>query len=81
MPYGGCFASRVHLLGIVSLLSKMGSAPKPAFIRQSPYNLLHHAHAPPNTALEATGHSAYFSLHARRVGVARASAWAFGISA
>lgn len=78
MPCGGCFASRVNPLGTVCLLSKVGSVPKPASIRQSPCHRLHHAHAPPNKALEATGHSARFSPHARRVGVARASAWALG---
>jgi hypothetical protein len=51
---------------------------KASIHRQSPCLRLHHAHAPPNMALEATGHNAGFFSAWVSVRVARASAWAFG---
>jgi hypothetical protein len=80
MPCRGCLASRASAVGTVCLLSRVSRTPRPASLGPSPCLLLHHAYAPPNMALEATGHSVRFLAGVRLYPVARASAWAFGPS-
>ncbi len=76
MSCRGCLAYKSEPWGYGLPTEQRREDAKASGYCQSPCLLLHHAHASPNTALEATGHSAGCFSAWVSVPVARASAGA-----